>query len=132
MLHGQCHCGAVQFDMPDQAVFSTLCNCQDCRSQSGSPVVAWAMVPIDQVAVEGAAKVYNSSETGRRSFCGECGTNLFFTSGPLEKMGMMQVRIAVLDNPEAIAPVMQVQTAEQIKWMASAHELPFCQRFPKP
>jgi hypothetical protein len=130
MLHGQCHCGAIQFDIPDQARHSAICHCNDCRKQSGAPFLAWAMVPAASVVVRGAPKVYASSETGRRSFCGACGAGLFFTNAILDRMGMMQVRIAALDDPNAIAPKMQVQTAERIDWVASAHELPAFERFP--
>lgn len=130
MLRGQCHCGSIQFQMPDQAVASSLCHCGDCRKQSGAPMLAWAMVPKAAVSVTGEPKVYKSSQSGRRSFCGSCGTGLFFTNAPLEQMGMMQVRIAVLDDPDAIAPKMQVQTAERVTWMASADDLPAFERFP--
>jgi len=91
---------------------------------------AWAMVPAAEVSVRGAPKVYASSETGRRSFCVACGTGLFFKNGILERMGMMQVRIAALDEPNALAPEVQVQTAERIEWVASVHELPGFERFP--
>ncbi|OAH28023.1 aldehyde-activating protein [Methylorubrum populi] len=130
MLLGRCHCSSIQFQMPDQAVASSVCYCGDCRKHSGAPMLAWAMVPKDAVSVTGEPKVYNSSEGGRRWFCGSCGTGLFFTNAPLEQMGMMQVRIAVLDDPDAITPQMQVQTADRVKWMASAHELPAFKRFP--
>jgi len=130
MLEGGCHCGAVRFRMPEQAAFSTVCNCSDCRGQSGAPVLAWAMIAARETNVTGEVKVYHSSETGRRSFCPKCGTGLFFTNGQLRDMGMMQVRIAALDKPEAIAPVLQVQMAEQIGWMARLGELPSCERFP--
>jgi hypothetical protein len=130
MIQGRCHCGAIQFEMPGQAVHSTICHCDDCRRQSGAPMMAWAMVPAISVAVRGEPKVYASSESGRRSFCGACGTGLFFTNALLEQMGMMQVRIAALDDPNAIAPKMQVQTAEEIGWMKSAHALPAVERYP--
>jgi hypothetical protein len=130
MIHGQCHCGAIQFEMPEQAVFSTLCHCVDCRRQSGAPVSAWAMISATSLTVQGTPKIYASSANGRRSFCEVCGTGLFFTNMPLEQMGMVQVRIAALDNPDAIPPRMQVQTADQIAWMKSLHTLAAVERFP--
>ncbi len=130
MIQGGCHCGAIRFEMPDQAAHSTICYCNDCRRQSGAPLSAWAMVPAVSVIVRGKPKVYASSESGRRSFCGACGTGLFLINAALVQMGMMQVRIATLDDPEAIAPKMQVQTAEEIGWMRSAHRLPSVERFP--
>lgn len=93
-------------------------------------MVAWAMIPAERLAVRGEPRVYASSETGRRSFCGACGTGLFFTNALLEQMGMVQVRIAALDDPDAIAPKVQVQTAERVGWMTSAHDLPAFERFP--
>lgn len=130
MLHGRCHCAAIQFDMPDDAVHSAICHCTDCRRQSGAPVSAWAMIPANSVSVTGEPTVYASSATGRRSFGGACGTGLFFTNAALDRMGMLQVRIAALDEPNRIKPRIQVQTAEQIEWVATLPELPAFERFP--
>ena len=130
MLHGQCHCGAVQFETPDAPVHSSVCYCNDCRKQSGAPLVAWAMFPEAEVAVQGEPIVYQSSQGGRRSFCGKCGSGLFFTNEPLSNMGMKQVRIAALDDPSAIAPVVQVQTAERVEWVETIANLPSFDRFP--
>lgn len=130
MLHGRCHCGDVHFQVPDQAVASSICHCSDCRRQSGAPLLAWAMFARESVLIEGKPKVYASSENGRRSFCVSCGAGLFFTNAALEKMGMMQVRIAAFDDPDAIIPQFQVQTAERVKWAATAHALPAFERFP--
>jgi hypothetical protein len=92
--------------------------------------MAWAMVPKEAVIVQGIPRVYRSSETGRRSFCEVCGAGLFFTNAPLDQMGMMQVRIAALDDPKAMTPRMQLQTAERVSWMVSTAELPAFERFP--
>jgi hypothetical protein len=93
-------------------------------------MLAWAMVPKAAVSIQGEPKVYSSSASGKRSFCPTCGTGLFFANAPLDQMGMMQVRIAALDDPNAIKPKVQVQIAERIGWMASLHEIPVFDRFP--
>jgi hypothetical protein len=93
-------------------------------------MLAWAMFRADDVQVNGNPSVYHSPETGRRSFCGTCGTGLFFTNNQLAKMGMKQIRIAALNEPDAIAPKMQVQTAERPKWVESAYALPAFDHFP--
>ena len=36
-----------------------------------------------------------------------------------------------LDDPEAFPPTVNIQTAERIGWVASAHELPSFERFPE-
>jgi hypothetical protein len=130
MLRGRCHCGNIRFEAPDDPIHSTLCYCNDCRRQSGAPVLAWAMFPKASISIEGKPSVYHSSETGRRSFCSACGTGLFFTNGQLDQMGMVQVRIAAFDDPNAVGPKMQVQTAERPVWMASINALASFERFP--
>ena len=130
MLRGQCHCGVITFEVSEVPAVRTICNCRDCRRQSGAPIVAWAMMPVGALHVRGEPKVYSSSDSGRRSFCANCGTGLFFTNAVLNQMGFVQVRVAALDEPDAIEPQMQVQTAERIAWMQSAHMLPAFERFP--
>ena len=44
-------------------------------------MVGWTMYKLDAVKVrKGTPKVYASSEHGRRHFCPDCGTGLFFTN----------------------------------------------------
>ncbi|GGF47499.1 aldehyde-activating protein [Azorhizobium oxalatiphilum] len=130
MLKGRCHCGAIHFRISAAPVHAAICHCSDCRGQSGAPMLAWAMVPAGALTVEGEPAVYKSSESGRRSFCGACGTGLFFVNAPLEQMGMIQVRIAALETPEAVAPRLQVQVAERLEWMTSLDDLASFERFP--
>ena len=51
MPKGQCHCGAVRYEMPAEAIHQALCHCTDCRRHSGAPAVAWGLVPEDQLKV---------------------------------------------------------------------------------
>jgi hypothetical protein len=44
--------------------------------------------------------------------------------------GIADVQIATLDDPEAVAPMIQVQAAERLGWMARAHDLPAFERYP--
>ena len=130
MLLGGCHCGAVRFRFARQETYATLCHCTDCRRQSGAPFLAWTMIDAATLSVEGEPRVYASSAGGRRSFCGQCGTGLFFTNPALEGLGMIQVRIAALDEPQAVRPGAHVQVADRIDWVEGIHRLPAYERFP--
>src|SRR6185503_5052636 len=80
MRTGQCHCGGVRYALEGEPMHHTLCHCSDCRRHAGAPMVGWAMFKSEQVKVtQGEAKAYASSETGRRHFCADCGTGLFYT-----------------------------------------------------
>ena len=129
MPKGQCHCGAIRYEMSAQTVHQALCHCADCRRHSGAPMIAWGLVAEDQIRIEGEPKVYASSEHGRRHFCAECGSSLFYTNAVVFP-DAVDVQIATLDDPNVIRPQAHIQVAERIGWMERAHELPHFQRFP--
>lgn len=130
MAEGGCHCGAVRFEVTGAPSRVAICHCADCRRNAGAPMVAWAVLAEDQMRVtKGAPSVYASSEHARRSFCPACGTGLFYTNAEFMP-GKVDVQVAVMDDPDGFAPNVQVQVAERIGWMASAHTLPAHERFP--
>lgn len=130
MLEGGCHCGAIRYTVSGDPAYHALCHCGDCRRHAGAPMVGWAAFPADAVTVtKGAPKTYESSEEGRRQFCGDCGTGLFFTNATVLP-GLIDIQSSTLDDPEALAPQVQVQAAERLGWMAGAHNLPAFERYP--
>ncbi len=127
---GGCHCGAVRYRVEGAPLTHALCHCSDCRRHAGAPMVGWMMFREDAIAVtKGAPKVYESSEHGRRYFCPDCGTGLFYTNAK-SLAGITDIQSATLDDPNAIPPRVQIQVAERIGWMVHAHELPTFDRFP--
>ena len=86
------------------------------------------MVACDQLMIVGSVTTYKSSKHGRRLFCGDCGTGLFYVN---EKIlpGMIDVQTGTIDNPGLLPVQMHVQTAEQIPWMETAHDLPRLKRY---
>lgn len=129
-MPGGCHCGAVRYRIVGAPIAHALCHCRDCRRHAGAPVVAWLMLPREALSVEkGEPKLYRSSEHGRRYFCPDCGTGLYYLN---EQMlpGIVDVQTATLDEPERLPPQVHVQTAERIGWMADAHGLPTFERYP--
>src|SRR5690606_22983916 len=96
-----------------------------------APMVGWAMYAADAVTVtRGKPRVYASSEHGRRHFCPDCGTGLFYSNDRILP-GIVDVQSATLDDPDRVPPRVQVQVAERIGWMATAHDLPAFERYPQ-
>lgn len=126
---GQCHCGAIRYEVSGEPVYHALCHCRDCRRSAGAPMVAWALFPREQVAIAGEAKVHASSDHARRHFCADCGSGLFYTNEVVFP-GMIDIQSATLDDPDAFPLQIHVQTAERIGWMENAHELPQFERYP--
>lgn len=127
---GGCHCGAVRYETAGEPITHALCHCSDCRRHAGAPMVGWAMFPEERVILtKGATKTYKSSEHGRRAFCAECGTGLFYWNAEMLP-GIVDVQTATLDDPDQLPARCHIQTAERISWMAAVHELPEFARFP--
>ena len=93
-------------------------------------MVGWAMYAEDAVKVtQGEPKVYASSEHGRRQFCANCGTGLFYTNANMLP-GIIDVQSGTYDDPDAVPVTVHIQVAERVGWMARAHELPAFERYP--
>lgn len=131
MTHsGGCHCGAIRYQAKGEPQHVALCHCGDCRRSSGAPMVAWAAFAEKDFSVtQGKPKTINSSGTAMRSFCGDCGSGLFYRNAAMLP-GIVDIQSATLDDPGALPPGAHIQTAERIEWMKHAHELPSFERFP--
>lgn len=93
-------------------------------------MVAWAAFAQDAVRVTAGEPVTRvSSGASHRSFCGACGTGLFFRNAEALP-GLVDVQSATLDDPDAVPMSAHIQVAERVGWMEKAHELPMFDRFP--
>ena len=130
MLEGGCHCGAIRYWVRGEPVHAALCHCNDCHRHAGAPMVSWTLFGNDNFAVtKGEAKVYASSEHGRRHFCADCGTGLFYANANILP-DIIDIQSGTYDDPDAIPAAVHIQVAERIRWMESAHQLPTFDRYP--
>ena len=92
-------------------------------------MVGWALVSRTDLELTGTPKIYASSEHGRRHFCGDCGTGLFYTNEAIFP-GQIDVQSGTLDDPDLIPAGAQIQVAERIGWMEKLDEMPAFNRYP--
>lgn len=129
-ISGGCHCGNIRYQVEGEALNHSLCHCTDCRRHAGAPMVGWTMYPQSAVKVtKGQPKTYASSTNGRRQFCPDCGTGLFYTNAAILP-GIIDIQSATYDDPEVVPAQAHIQVAERIRWMERAHELPTFERYP--
>lgn len=130
MANGGCHCGDIKYEVSGEAHHSSLCYCEDCCASSGAPVVGWtAFAEGDLKITSGSPIIYESSEHGRRHFCGKCGSGLFYYNASFLP-GIVDINTTSFDDPEGFAPGVAIQVADRLKWMEAAHELPQFERYP--
>lgn len=119
---GGCLCGRIRFEVtgaPDRAV---LCHCLQCRTNSGAPVVAWAMYRTEQVSWSGERAFFESSPGVIRGFCAACGTPVSYEGD--RAPGETHLYVAQFDDPEAVRPGYHVFMNEKIGWFDVHDHLP--------
>lgn len=127
ILTGGCLCGDIRYRIDAAPVEALYCHCRTCRHAHGAPVVAWLTVPRAGFTVAtGTPVAYRSSPKAIRCFCGRCGTPLTWEA--VANPALVDVSIATLDDPIAVAPAMHLWTENQIAWFDTADQLP---RHPK-
>ena len=132
MLTGGCHCGAVRYEAEGDPLHHALCHCADCRRCAGAPMVGWIAFATDQVRLtQGETAVYAGSPHGRRHFCIQCGTGLFYLNSEMLP-GIVDIQSATLDDAETHTPGAQIQIAERLPWMTRLADLPEFERYPGP
>ena len=130
MPSGGCHCGQDRYEATGEVLHHAICHCSDCRKSSGAPMVGWIAYKSDGLKVtSGQAKEHASSEQGRRHFCADCGTGLFYVNEVMLP-GIVDIQSATLDDPDAVPPGAHIQWAEHLGWTESLDQLPKFERFP--
>ena len=76
---GSCLCGAVAFEITGPLRPVIACHCHQCRKQTGTYMSSTAVKDEQFRFTETRGlKWYRSSDTGRRAFCEQCGSVLFW------------------------------------------------------
>ena len=103
-ITGGCHCGAIRYQADGEAHLSRAlplhglpASCRRADGRLGDVSGGAAKV------TKGTPKVYASSRAGRRHFCPDCGTGLFYTNAPVLP-GIIDIQSATFDDPAACRP----------------------------
>ena len=118
---GRCACGNIKFGFDTSPDFIADCYCLDCQKASGGVMATWFGVPADDFTLtSGQAKSFrytaDSGMTLDRNFCPECGSRLF-TSNLGAFPGMVFVMLGSLDDPDFVAPKLEIFTKRRHKWI---------------
>ncbi|KIJ32508.1 hypothetical protein M422DRAFT_35802 [Sphaerobolus stellatus SS14] len=150
ILKGGCFCGETTYtiNVPETLPLlegttnhSPTCvidHCNTCRRTSGSFFHAWIIVPEPWITIISHPKEgedsklvrFESSPHVRRSFCGRCGTHLFYEkedrwakiSGIEEKVHLVDATIGSLDEEslaqvDLVKPSMHTWRKDGISWV---------------
>ncbi|RSH86782.1 uncharacterized protein EHS24_005054 [Apiotrichum porosum] len=76
-----CICGSIKITTTQLPHATAICHCTDCRKFTGAIGAFYVSVPRDRATITGSPSAYTKkADSGRwitRSWCGNCGSNLF-------------------------------------------------------
>jgi hypothetical protein len=122
-VEGGCQCGAVRFRIDLPPKWCAHCHCSMCRRAHGAGFVTWVGLESGRFRLlSGAAELkrYQSSAQATRSFCGRCGTMLFFESARWS--GEIHLTLAHLDSAEGITPQAHAYWSSRVPWVDLADD----------
>lgn len=124
-MTGSCLCGSVRFSARAPSLFCGHCHCSMCRRNHGAGFVSWLIVARERFALD-AGEIelvhHRSSDHGTRSFCGRCGSTLFFES--TKRPDQVDLVLANLDDPSDLAPQFHIHWDDRVDWIHVDDGLP--------
>lgn len=119
---GQCLCGAVKFRSQNPPYNVGYCHCTRCQRSLGNLFGTWVIVKSHDLEYTfGRPKWFQSSETVRRGFCGECGSPICFEP---DSKDYTAVWIGTIDQRENYVPRAHWHTRGKIPWVDIQPHLP--------
>lgn len=120
---GSCKCGAIQFQIDQEPVWTGYCHCGDCRKATGAPVSAFVIFKKEDVQWSGdARREHKPSSEVTRSFCGTCGSPISYehTQWP----DRIDLSTGLFDDVAALVPTEHIWCANKLPWLNIQDELP--------
>ena len=100
MIHGSCHCQAVQWRFEGMPESATACNCTVCRRYG----VLWIYdYEGERIHVSGPTKAYIRGEAIEFHFCPNCGCVAFWRGIDAGKDGRRRIAVNIrLAEPQVV------------------------------
>ncbi len=124
-IPGGCLCGAVRFSARLPSLFCAHCHCSMCRKNHGAGFVTWFAVLREQLTLDRGEEElirFRSSDHGTRSFCGRCGSSLFFETS--EHPSRVDIVLANMDRPIDREPGLHAYFDDRADWVSIGDSLP--------
>jgi hypothetical protein len=119
---GSCLCGAIKWEVEARPRFAINCHCSMCRKHHGAAFATFGAVARPKLHITGEPKRYRSSPDATRSFCGECGSSLFFEYDAAPKT--VWVALGSADCDPNCRPEAHIFVANKAPWVELNDDLP--------
>ena len=132
IFEGSCLCRKVRYRATGPLGKMGHCHCVDCRKVHGAAFATFVDVPRAQFTIdqgEDALRRHRAESGAVRSFCGSCGSILFWEidSDP----GSISVTAGTFDTPPDRRPEYHFFVRSRVPWFEIEDDLPRHEAYPK-
>ncbi|GLR69633.1 GFA family protein [Agaribacter marinus] len=124
ILKGGCLCGAVEYEIKDDLIYSGYCHCSECRRWTGAPFSSTGGVKASDFKLNKGKSLLASFSKGENStsyFCTKCSSNLY---GEVPEYNMTYVMLGTLSQEPTLAPQWHIYTGSKVEWFKITDNLP--------
>jgi hypothetical protein len=122
-LAGRCECGAVQYAVADEFLYSMNCHCSRCRAATGSAFKAMAGIERDKLELTKGADglLVHGDDDLNDTRCATCGSLLYSVVRDGE---YVHVALGSLVDPPSVRPTHHIFVGSKAPWYEIADDLP--------
>jgi hypothetical protein len=123
VLRGSCLCGRVRFEVVEPFERVTACHCASCKKLSGGAATVSGRTRTEAIHIlEGRdlIRTFQPAEGSAKSFCSECGSNLFGGGWPASEH--TSVRLSAIDSPFDRKPESHIFVRSVAPWEVLADD----------
>ncbi len=115
VVTGGCACGQLTYKAQGKPKRVGLCHCMTCRKETGSVFNAFAIFPSDWVVISGESRSWEAAPGGKRQFCPQCGSLVFYSDGGDE----IEIMLGTFDQPNLFTPTYEAWTKRRETWLCT-------------
>jgi hypothetical protein len=122
-LAGRCECGAVEYEVADEFLYSINCHCSNCRAHTGSAFKAFAGIEAEKLAItkgRDGLLVWGDPKGKNHTRCGTCGSPLYSAVGE----GRLHVALGSLRDAPSVRPTKHIFVGSKAPWFDITDGLP--------
>ncbi len=131
MIRGSCLCGGVRYEIASALEELHHCHCSQCRKGHGAAFSTYGQAPADALRItSGEAQIhrFRSSPPVERSFCGACGSSLFFRFDALPHA--VWIAAGTFDDDPGMRPGAHIFVGSKAPWHELTDTVPRFDGFP--
>jgi hypothetical protein len=122
-LAGRCECGAVQYAVADEFLYSMNCHCSRCRAATGSAFKAMAGIERNKLELTKGADglLVHGDDDLNDTRCASCGSLLYSVVRDGE---YVHVALGSLVDPPSVRPTHHIFVGSKAPWYEITDDLP--------